>query len=232
MLRRGTKTRSAIEIDEAFGNFGSNISGMASREQATMGTEVLSRDMDAAMGIMADVVMNPSFPADEFEKEKQLTLDGLKQAENNPNAVSNRVSAMIAFGPDHPYGRPLGGLPGTVAAITREDLVKFHKERWRPGSSLMIFVGDVTLADAVTSARKHFGSWSGGAAPAVNVPAKRPMPTGKVYLVDRQGAAQTVVAHILTAPERKSPDYYALSLANALTAYLPFRSTFQPEAPG
>lgn len=216
MLRRGTKTRSAIEIDEAFGNFGSNISGLTSREQATMGTEVLSRDMDAAMGIMADVVMNPSFPADEFEKEKQLTLDGLKQAANNPNSISNRISAMIAFGPDHPYGRPLGGLPATVSAITRDDLVKFHQDRWRPGSSLIIFVGDVSLADAVASARKHFGSWSGGAAPAVNVPAKRPMPTGKVYLVNREGAAQTVVAHVLTAPERKSPDYYALSLANAV----------------
>src|SRR5690606_38302748 len=97
MLRRGTETRSAIEIDEAFGSFGSNISGMASREQATLGTEVLSRDLGPAMEIMADVAMNPSFPADEFEKEKQLTLDGLKQAENNPNAVANRVGAMIAF---------------------------------------------------------------------------------------------------------------------------------------
>nr|MBA2379554.1 insulinase family protein [Blastocatellia bacterium] len=104
MMRRGTANRSAIEIDEAFGNFGTNISGMASREQATMGTEVLTRDVGPAVEIMADVIMNPSFPADEFEKEKQLTLDGLKQAENNPNAVANRVGAMIAFGPDHVYG--------------------------------------------------------------------------------------------------------------------------------
>jgi zinc protease len=216
MMRRGTKTRSAIEIDEGFGNFGSNISGFASREQATMGTEVLSRDVNAAMEIMADIVMNPSFPADEFEKEKQVTLDGLKQAANNPNSVANRVGAMVAFGRDHPYGRPLGGLPGTVSAITRDDLVKFHGERWRPGSSALVFVGDITVADAVAAARKHFGSWSGGAAPAVSVPAKRPMPVGKVYLINQTGAAQTVVSHILNAPERRSNDYYALSLANAV----------------
>ncbi len=79
-----------------------------------------------------------------------------------------------------------------------------------------MFVGDVTLADAVAVARKHFGSWSGGAAPAVKVPASRPMPTGKVYLIDRPGSAQTIVAHILNAPERRSPDYYPLSLANAV----------------
>ncbi len=216
MLRRGTETRSAIEIDEAFGSFGSNISGMASREQATLGTEVLSRDLSPAMEIMADVAMNPSFPADEFEKEKQLTLDGLKQAENNPNAVANRVGAMIAFGRDHVYGRPLGGLPATVSAITRDDLIKFHAERWRPGSTALVFIGDVTLDQAVAAARTHFGPWSGGPAPAINVPATQGFEPGKVYLVDRPGAAQTVVAHILTAPERKSPDYYALSLANAV----------------
>src|SRR5690606_11062518 len=216
MLRRGTETRSAIEIDEAFGSFGSNISGMASREQATLGTEVLSRDLGPAMEIMADVAMNPSFPADEFEKEKQLTLDGLKQAENNPNAVANRVGAMIAFGRDHVYGRPLGGLPATVSAITRDDLIKFHAERWRPGSTALVFIGDVTLDQAVAAARTHFGPWSAGSAPAINVPAAQGFEPGKVYLVDRPGAAQTVVAHILTAPERKSSDYYALSLANAV----------------
>ncbi len=216
VMRRGTKTRSAIQIDEAFGDFGSSISGGTSREQANMGTEVLSRDLDPALGVMADVVMNPSFPADEFEKEKQLTLDGLKQAATNPNAIANRVSAMVAFGPDHPYGQPVGGLPGTISAITRDDLLRFHQERWRPGSSALVFVGDVTLADAVAAARKHFGSWSGGAAPAVKVPASRPMPAGKVYLIDRPGSAQTIVAHILNAPERRSPDYYPLSLANAV----------------
>ncbi len=216
MLRRGTKTKQALQIDEALGDLGTNLTGGASREYATLGTEVLSRDLNPAMAIMSDVGMNPSFPADEFEKEKQLSLDGLKQAANNPNSVANRVGAMIAYGADHPYGRPAGGLPGTVSAITRDDLVRFHQERWKSGSTAMVFVGDVTMDQAVAAARKHFGSWSGGAAPAVNIAAKRPMPTGKVYLVDRPGSAQTIVSHILTAPERKSNDYYALSLANAV----------------
>lgn len=216
MLRRGTKTKQALQIDEALGDLGTNISGQANREYATLGSEVLTRDLDPLLAVMSDVVLNPSFPADEFEKEKQLTLDGLKQAANNPNSVANRVAAMIAYGADHPYGRPAGGLPGSVAAITRDDLVRFHQERWKPGSSAMIFVGDIILNDAVAAARKHFGSWSGGSAAAMNIPAKRPMPTGKVYLVDRPGAAQTVVSHILNAPERKSQDYYALSLANAV----------------
>jgi zinc protease len=216
LMRRGTASRSAIEIDETMGNLGSSLGGGSAKEYSSLGFEVLTRNVDPAMEVMADVVMNPSFPADEFEREKKLALDGLSQAANNPNAVANRVASMIAFGADHPYGRPPGGLPGTVAPITRDDLVRFHQQYWKPGSSSIVFVGDISLADATAAAQRHFGSWGGGAAPAVNIPAIAPMPKGKVYLIDRAGAAQTVVAHILTAPERRSSDYYPLTLANAV----------------
>lgn len=216
LTRRGTKTRNAVQIDETLGDLGTAIGWGSSRESSTMSLDVLKRNLDPAMAVLSDVAMNPSFPADEFDREKKLALDGLSQAANNPNAVANRVAAIVAMGADHPYGRPSGGLPGTVSAITRDDLVRFHGANWKPGSSALIFVGDISLDEATALARKHFGSWSGGAAPAANVPALRPMPTGKVYLVDKPGAAQTVVAHVLKGIERKSPDYYALSLGNAV----------------
>ncbi|HSK71740.1 MAG TPA: pitrilysin family protein, partial [Pyrinomonadaceae bacterium] len=216
LMRRGTKTRNALQIDETLGNLGTGLGWGAARENAGFSMEVLKRNLTPALDVMADVVLNPSFPADEFDREKKLALDGLAQAANNPNAVANRVSYMLAFGADHPYGRPPGGLPGTVQAITREDLMQFHQTYWKPGSSAMVFVGDISLQEATQIARQNFGSWSGGAAPAVNIPAAKPMSAGRVYLVDRQGAAQTVVSHILTAPQRKSDDYYALSLANAV----------------
>ncbi|MBK9155711.1 MAG: insulinase family protein [Chloracidobacterium sp.] len=216
LTRRGTKTKNAVQIDETLGNLGTALGWGSGRESSTLSFDVLKRNLDPAMGVMADVVMNPSFPADEFDREKKLALDGLAQTANNPNAVANRVATMVAMGADHPYGRPSGGLPGTVGAITREDLVRFHGANWKPGSSAMIFVGDVTVAEATELARKHFGSWSGGSAPAANIPAIRPMPAGKVYLIDKPGAAQTVVAHVLKGIERRSPDYYALSLGNTV----------------
>ncbi|MCA1590129.1 MAG: insulinase family protein, partial [Acidobacteria bacterium] len=216
LMRRGTKTRNALQIDETFGNLGATLSGGAGRENATISTEVLTRNLGPAMELMADVAINPSFPAGEFDREKKIALDNLAQAANNPNAVANRVAYMIAFGGDHPYGRPSGGLPATLQAVTRDDLAKFHQTYWKPGTSALVFVGDVTLAEATNLARQHFGGWAGGSAPAISIAAKTPMPTGKVYLVDRPGAAQTVIAHVLTAPERKSADYYSLSLANAV----------------
>jgi zinc protease len=214
LMRRGTKSRGAIQVDETSGDLGTSISSGASRENATVGAQVLKRNLGPTMDLMADVVLNPTFSAEEFDREKKQTLDGLTQAASNPNAVANRVAQMIAFGPDHPYGR--ASLPGTVQAITRDDLIKFHQTYWKPGSSALVFVGDVTLAEATNLARQYFGGWSGGKAPEVSIPAAQPMPSGKVYLVDRPGAAQTVIDHVLKAPQRNSPDYYALSLANAV----------------
>ena len=216
VMRRGTKNRSAIQIDETLGNLGTELFGGAGKETSSMNLEVLKRNLGESLAVMSDVVMNPAFPADEFNREKQLALDGLAQAANNPNAVANRVAYMLAFGADHPYGRPSGGLPSTVQAITREDLMQFHQTYYKPASSAMVFVGDISLQEATNLARQSFGSWSGGAAPAVNIPTPKPMGPGKVYLIDRQGAAQTVISHVLQAPERKSNDYYALSLANAV----------------
>ncbi|MDQ3803878.1 MAG: insulinase family protein [Acidobacteriota bacterium] len=214
VMRRGTKTRDAIQIDTTLGDLGTALQGGVDREHAGLSMEVLKRNLNPALGVLSDVARNPSFPASEFEREKKILLDQLAQQANNPNSVANRVSFMLAFGPDHPYGRPASGLPSTVQPITREDLARFHETYWKPGSSALVFAGDITLSEATDLARQHFGQWAGGAAPKVNVPAPKPVGPGKVFLVDRQGAAQTVVAHILAAPPRRSDDYYAFRLAD------------------
>lgn len=216
IARRGTKTKSALEIDNQLGDLGTGLGWSVSREHANLSMEVLKRNLNPALGILADVAVNPSFPESEFDREKKILLDALMQQANNPNSVANRVAFMLAFGKDHPYGRPQLGLPDPVKAVTRDDLVKFHSSYWKPGSSALVFVGDVTLAEATQLARQNFGAWSGGAAAMPTVPAPKPIGPGKVYLVDRQGAAQTVVAHIFPGPPRKSEDYYALKLADAV----------------
>jgi zinc protease len=216
VMRRGTATRDALAIDTALGDLGTTLGWGAGREFAQLELEVLKRNLGPAMAILADVALNPSFPANEFDRERKLALDALAQQANSPQAIAGRVAFMLAFGADHPYGRPAMGLPGSVKAVTREDLVQFQKTYWKPGSSALVFAGDITLAEATQLARQHFGGWSGGAATEVKVGAPQPPGPGKVFLVDRQDAAQTVVAHVLPAPARRAPDYYALVLADAV----------------
>ncbi|MBA2731258.1 MAG: insulinase family protein [Acidobacteria bacterium] len=215
-MKRGTRTRNALLIEDQLGDLGTGIFGGADSESSSVSMEVLKRNLTPALTIFSDVVRNPVFPADEVDREKKKRLDALAQDAEDPNAIAQRVGLMLAFGADHPYGRPGGGLPSTVQKMTREDFTRFHETNWKPGSSALIFAGDITLDEAKALAQQNFGSWSGGAAPTVTIPQPKPVGPGKVYLVDRQDAAQTVVMQILPGARRKTDDYYAISLADAV----------------
>jgi zinc protease len=212
----GTRTRNTLEIEEALGEVGTTLTGSAGRESARLGIDVLTRHLSPALAIVADVVLNATFPENEVAREKKRLLDALLQQERNPNALASRIQPMLVFGADHPYGRPVQGLKRTVEGITREDLVAFHQARWKPGSTAIIFAGDITLDEAARLAREHFGGWSGGSAPAVAVPPPSPVPAGRIYLVDRPDAAQTVIAQWMPGPPRKTTDYDALRIVDAV----------------
>ncbi len=215
-VTRGTKSRKALEIDDALADLGTSAQASSAREYSTVNLEVLEKNLPAALGIVSDIVRNPTFPADEVDREKKQTLDSLSQAENNPRMIAARLSTMLAFGREHPYGHPVRGFPAAVSKLTAADLATFHQKYWKPGSSALVLVGDVSLQQALGLAKGQFGSWSGGSAAAPLVPEPHPLGPGKVYLVNRPDAAQTYVEEILPAPRRDAPDYYAFSLANVV----------------
>jgi zinc protease len=215
-IKRGTASKKALEIDDALGDLGTSLGGGADLEYSTLTLEVLARNLAPALAVVADVVRNPSFPQEEVDREKKKHLDALAQAESRPQATAQRLSTMLAFGRNHPYGHPPAGFPSTVKTIAREDLARYHEAYWKPGGSALVFVGDISLAEATGLAARAFGSWPGGAPPTATLPPPHPMGPGKVFLVDRPDAAQTVVAEILPGPARGGSDYYALSLANAV----------------
>jgi zinc protease len=211
----GTRTRSALAIESALGDLGVTLGGGAQREIASIGFEALTRSLSAAMAIFADVVQHPSFPAAEVEREKKRQIDALEQQQQNPNAIAARLRGLLAFGIDHPYGWPVQGFTRTIEPMTREQLVDFHAARYRPASSALVFVGQITLKDATALARQHFGAWTGGAAAPVELPAPRPAPGGRFYVYDRQGAAQTTILQFLPAPKRAA-DNTPLVMADAV----------------
>lgn len=215
-LDLGTKTRKALGIENALGDLGAALEGSAQAEFASLSLQVLERNLAPALAIFADVARNPAFPQEEITREKNLQLDRLAQQANNANALSDRIGEMLLFGRNHPYGHPLSGLPATVEPISRADLAQFHEERWRPGGSALIFAGDITLEAALKLAQEHFGTWSGAAPPAIAIPDSQPVGAGKVFVVDRQDAAQTLVVLLQPGPARDAADYYAFNLANTV----------------
>lgn len=213
---RGTKTRQALDIDNALGDLGTAISGFASREYAMLSLDVLKANIAPALGVVSDVALNPNFPADEVEREKKKASDRLAQTENDPSSIARRVAPMLAFGRNHAYGHPVNGFRSTIAKITPAELSRFHNSYWKPGTSAIVFAGDISLAEGVQLSKQYFGSWNGGAAPLPPIPPAQPVGPGKVYMIHRADAAQTDVSLVLPGAERNNPDYYPLELADAI----------------
>jgi zinc protease len=212
----GTKTRSALQIENALGDLGVTLAGGVQREISAVGFEVLTRNLPPAFAILADVVQRPTFPASEVEREKKRQIDALLQGEKDPGTIAGRLRGVLAFGVDHPYGWPAQGFVRTIEPLSRQQLADFHAARFKPASSILVFVGQISLADATALARQHFGAWTGGAAAAVSLPAPKPAPAGRLYVYDRQDAAQTMIMQFLVAPRRAIADYAPLVMADAV----------------
>ena len=147
---------------------------------------------------MSDVVLNPAFPADQFTIQKQRRIAQIGQEKANPNALAQRILPAIIYGANHAYGKPASGTENSVETITRDDLMKWHSDWFKPGSSTVIVTGDTTLQKVLPMLEESFSSWKTGTAPAKNL-ATVPKTTGrKIYLIDKPDAPQStiVAAHI------------------------------------
>lgn len=215
-LRRGSRGAGALEIEDAFGALGASLSDVVGRESSQLSLQVLKRNLGGALQVFANIARQPTFPEDEVAREKTLQIDRLAQESSNPKALLARIGEMLVFGQEHPYGRPRTGSAASLGSISRSELIQLYETWWKPSGSALIFAGDITLQEATKLAREYFGSWSGRAPSMPSIGAARPMEPGNVFVVDRPGSAQTLIAQLLPGPARGSDDYYALSLANTV----------------
>lgn len=215
-LDRGTKTRSALEIDEAFSALGTQLGRTQMRDWQMLTTEVLTPNAGKVVELLADVVQHPAFTAEEFDRERKKVLDEFLQEQQAPRGISRRALSILGFGAEHPYGHAVLGDKTTLDALTPGDVQSFWSDRYRPGNCALSFAGDITLDQAMALATAQFGGWSGSAGATAPIPPPAPAPAGRIYAIDRQDAAQTAVSLILPGITRGSPDYYVLQVADAV----------------
>ncbi|HEX6940543.1 MAG TPA: insulinase family protein [Longimicrobiales bacterium] len=209
LLNKGTTTRTAEQIAESIDFVGGSLSASAGADWISVSSTVLTEFLDTALVLMADVVQNPTFPAEELETERTRTLSGLQASLGQPAFLAQRRFMEEVYG-DHPYGA--AETPESVRAITREDLIAFHREHFRPGNALFVVAGDVDPDDVVRRLERHFGDWSGDVASKATLPAPPARAARDVVLVHKPGAVQAVirVGHLL--PAATHPDWVALDV--------------------
>jgi zinc protease len=164
---------------------------------------------------MGEMLEHPTFPSDAVDQQKDAATAALHRNEARADTIANGLLNQLLFGPEHRLGRVTTA--ASIAAITRDDLVRFHDANVRPQNATLVIVGDVTPKSVMPLVTRVFGGWQKtGERAAVKVQAGLPAQPTSIYLLDRPGSPQTAVTIGQIGPTRSSPDYYALDLATAI----------------
>lgn len=216
MLDEGAAGRSALELADEIEWLGARFFIAPGQHATTLGLRVPVARMDPALALMADVVLRPDFPAEELERLRLERLTSLIRRHDEPRAIADVLFNAALFGPDHPYGLTSIGDEAALRGFSVDDLRAFHQALYRPGNATMIVVGDIEAGAARALVERVFGGWEGAEVERPTV-AEAPQVTDRtIYLVDKPGAAQSVVRIGRIGVPRSTEDYYALEVLNTI----------------
>ena len=218
MLDEGTTSLNALQISDTLAMLGASLGTGSGLDMSSVSLSALKDNLDASLGIFADVILHPSFPEADFQRLKRQGLAGIQREKVQPVSMALRVLPRLLYGSGHAYGNPLtgSGTQETVTQLTRADMVNFHDTWFKPNNATLVVVGATTLAELRPKLERLFGSWAPGTVPTKNLATVEEPARPIVYLVDRPGSDQSIIFAADLAPPRANPDEVAIQALNAL----------------
>ena len=198
LLDDGTRSRDAFQIVDELDALGADIFTANSLDLSFVRLRALKMNLEGSVEIYAEVALNPSFPAEMVALEKKRTIAGIAQEKATPNRAVARILPQLIYPASHAYSTPFtgSGLEHSVLGLERDDLMQWHSRWFKPSNATLIVTGDVTMKELIPVVRKTFGSWKSGTAPKKNIQPVEAAARGKVYLIDRPDAPQSVIAAV------------------------------------
>jgi zinc protease len=224
LIRAGTATRNGRQIADALADVGANLNIGVGWENCTIGLSSLSENFDAALEILSDVLLHPSFPADELEKWKTQMRSQILQNKTNPGYLANRMVNKVLY-PDDARGFSYN--EDSVAKITREKIIDCYQKYFVPSGEWAGIVGDISAGDATVKLEKALSAWKGGPVAHVSLPVNPPLAAKKVYMISRPNSVQTYLTLTNRAINRLSADYIACQLLNQVLGSGPAARLFR-----
>jgi zinc protease len=216
LLDGGTSTRTALQISDQLAQLGARLRSFSNLDLSIVQLEALKSKLDASLDLYADVILNPTFPEEDFKRLQKQRLAAIEREKNTPVQMALRVFPGLLYGKGHAYGNPLtgSGTSETVAKMTREDLVKFHSVWFRPNSATLVVAGDTTAGELKPKLEKLFANWKTGQLPKKNISTVQFPPKPVIYLLDKPGALQSIIIAGLVAPPTANPKEIAIEAMN------------------
>ena len=216
LLREGTATRNSRQIAEQAEALGATLSANSGLSTLTSAVTAsgLTENFDEIMQLFSDVVLNPSFPADELGKLKNRAIAQLRTQRAQPGFLANEMFVKVMYG-SHPASKA-SLTAEEIQKLQAESLRKFHAANYKPNNAIFAVVGDVKPAEVVAKLQKVFGSWQKGDVVPVTIPKVNETGPSKIYLIDRVPSVQTNLVLGNLSIERTDPDFFALDVMNQI----------------
>lgn len=209
----GTRARSGDELDDYLEARAAKVESMDGGDSTSLLWTCLKEDQDDVFKVYLEVLREPEFRQDKIDLAKEQARTGISRRNDNPGSIASREARKLAYGADSPYARTPEY--ATVAAVTRDDLLAWHKATVHPNNIILGVSGDFDPQAMEAKLRDAFESWPRG--PEVKNPGiKFPDPKPGVYFVEKVDVNQSVIRMVHLGATRDNPDYYALEVLNEL----------------
>jgi zinc protease len=212
LLLNGTKSRTSAKIAEELDFMGAHLSAAGGDDFATVSLTLLKKDLGPALDLFKDILLNPTFPVAEMQRKVSQFKAALVSDEDEPMVVASRAFAKRLYG-SFPYAHPVRGTLQGLSAITRADLVEFHRKYYRPNNAVLSVVGDLSPDEARQWVTKTFGGWEAAPIPPAKLPPIPPLTQRQEVVIDKDISQANIVLGSL-GMARKNPDFYAFQVMN------------------
>ena len=214
MMTKGTKTKTTAQLEEAIEQLGASINVSANTEQIAISVNTLSRNYNAVIDLVEEILLEPRWDAAEFALAKQSAISRIRQQEANPNAVAQNAYNQLIYGKGNIRAQSILGSIESVEAITIDDLKKYYETNISPSVARMHVVGDINTVETMTSLLDLKSKWQ---AKPVNIPSYDPpaIPEqSQVYFYDIPNAKQSVLSFGYPALAATDQDFYPATVMN------------------
>ena len=211
LLGKGSTTIDKDSFNEEVDFMGATINFGSQSASASS----LSRYFGRVLELMADAALHPNFTQEEFDKEKDILLDGIKSGEKSVTTAARRVENLLAYGKDHPYGEYVS--KESVERVKLADVDAFYKRYFLPNNAYLVIVGDVDAGDLKKQVKKLFGKWKKKNLSTDPIPDVTNVSTTQIDFVNMPNAVQTeVTVQNTVSLRKKDADYFPLLIANGI----------------
>lgn len=216
MLDEGAGTRSALELADAIDFLGARITTNSGQHTSIVALHTPVSKLDAALPLMGDIAMRPTFPVEELDRMRKERMTTLVQWHDQPGTIASIAFSQTLYGSRHPYGVPSIGNEQSLRTMRVSDLKRFHDTYYNPNNVTLIVVGDVGKAEIEKKLESVFGGWRGRTTASVNWPDATQVERRVIYLVDKPGAAQSEIRIGRIGVSRMTNDYFPLLVMNTI----------------